>query len=236
MTLRVLGEKTQISAARRELNDLGVSTIDTPFRALLRRIGVERSIAVGDWVKSWDLLATLRFIEGNIKKNEPVLDIGCYASEILVALHRLGYSNLTGVDLNPDVGKMPYADQIRYANGNFLHTPFEDFSFKAISSISVIEHGFSGAELLHEMSRLLMPGGYFIASFDYWQEKIDTTGTKFFDMDWKIFSQAEVFQMIQDAAQYGLHPVGELQPQGKDRVIHCGGKDYTFGWLVLQKR
>jgi hypothetical protein len=81
-----------------------------------------------------------------------------------------------------------------------------------------------------------MPGGYFIASFDYWQEKIDTTGTKFFDMDWKIFSQAEVFQMIQDAAQYGLHPVGELQPQGKDRVIHCGGKDYTFGWLVLQKR
>src|SRR5271168_934492 len=130
MALQVLEEKAQISAARRELVELGVSTIDSPFRAILRRIGVERGIAVGDWVKSWDLLATLRFVEQNVKKSEPVLDIGCYASEILVALHRLGYSNLTGVDLNPDVGKMPYADQIRYTNGNFLHTPFEDASFK----------------------------------------------------------------------------------------------------------
>jgi SAM-dependent methyltransferase len=130
---------------------------------------------------------------------------------------------------------MPYQGRIRYEVSDFKHTPFSDASFKAITSISVIEHGFEAEPLLKEISRLLMPGGHFIASFDYWPEKIDTSTTKFFDMDWIIFSKQDVDALLGVAARFGLHPVGPLNCTAGDRVIDCAGKQYTFGMLVLRK-
>jgi len=130
---------------------------------------------------------------------------------------------------------MPYQDFIRYEIADFRHAPFEDASFHAITSISVIEHGFDGPALLKEISRLLRVGGYFIASFDYWPVKIDTTGTSFFGMEWKIFSKEEVIHFVAEAENYGLYPVGELMFDSKDRPIATAGKQYTFGWLVLAR-
>lgn len=99
----------------------------------------------------------------------------------------------------------------------------------------MIEHGFDGRALLTEVSRLLKPNGYFIASFDYWPEKIDTSQIKFFEMDWKIFSETEVSEFISLAATYGLKSVGEINYEGNESPIECAGKKYTFGWLALQK-
>ena len=236
MAMHVLQEKQQIDNARQELLHKGASLVDSPLRSFLRKFGLVHGVAVGDMVKSWDLLTTINFLETHVKKNEPVLDIGSYASEVLVVLHKLGYLNLTGADLNPDLQKMPYQDVIRYEITNFMHTKFSNASFKAITSISVIEHGFDGPSLLKEMSRLLMPGGYFTASVDYWSDKIDTSDTKFFGMDWKIFSRDEIIAFIDEAADYGLFPVGQMMHEGKDMPIDCAGKQYTFAWLALEKR
>ena len=233
--MKVLQEKSQINNARHELVRMGASSMESPSRSLLRRFGLARGVALGDQVKSWDVLLTLNFIQQQLKKHEPILDIGCYASEVIVALHKRGFSHLSGADLNPGLHKMPFANAIHYETTNFMQTKFADASFKAITSISVIEHGFDGQALLKEMSRLLQPGGYFIASFDYWPDKIDTTGVKFFDMDWKIFSRQEVSAFVELAAAYSLATVGEMEYEGKETPIECGGKKYTFGWLVLQK-
>ncbi len=233
--MKVLKNKSQIATSRQALKGKGVSTLESSFHTLLRRYGLVRGIVLGDYLKSWDVLETLSFIEQHVKKNEPILDIGCYASEIIVTLHKSGYTNLTGADLNPDLKQMPCQGIIRYETANFMQTSFADASFKAITSISVIEHGFDGQGLLKEMSRLLQPGGYFIASFDYWPEKIDTTGIKFFGMDWKIFSKQDVADFIEQAAGYGLAPVGELHYEGEETPIECGGKKYTFGWLALKR-
>lgn len=235
MAMEVLKNKTQIATSRQALIKKGASALESPFRSLLRRFGLVRGVVLGDNVKSWDVLETLNFIELHAQQNEPILDIGCYASEIIAALHKSGYTNLTGADLNPDLKQMPYQDTIRYETTNFMQTPFAAASFKAITAISVIEHGFDGQALLKEMSRLLQLGGYFIASFDYWPEKIDTTGTKFFGMDWKIFSKQEVADFIKQASGYGLAPAGELHYEGQETPIECGGKKYTFGWLVFKK-
>ena len=238
MALEVLQDNAQVNIARQELDKKGASYVDQPdsrMKACLRRLGLVRGIVMGDIIKSWDVLSTVKFIESNVKKGEPILDIGCYSSEILASLHNVGYSNLTGADLNPHLNRMPYQELIRYEVTNFMQTKFPDYSFKAIRSISVIEHDFDGQTLLKEMSRLLQPGGYFIASFDYWPEKIDTTGIQFFDMDWKIFSKEEVANFVNEAAVYDLSPVGEMNYGGKDKPIDCAGKKYTFGWLVLKK-
>jgi len=235
MTMEVLQDKLQISKARQELINKAVSFVESPLRSLMRKLGLMRGMAMGDMLNSWDVLSTVDFLESHVQRNEPILDIGCYASEVIVALHKLGYLNLTGADLNPNLHKMPYQDFIKYEISDFMHTEFKDVSFQAITAISVIEHGFDGQLLLKEMSRLLKPNGYFIASFDYWPEKIDTTGIKYFGMDWKIFSKDEISNFITEAADYGLFPVGEMLYGGKDKLIDCGGKQYTFAWLVLTK-
>jgi SAM-dependent methyltransferase len=192
-------------------------------------------VQVGDHLKSWDVLKTASFIEQRISKDSPILDLGAYASEILCILHRLGYSRLTGVDLNPDVKMMPYARDIRYEVSDFMHTPFDNESFAVITAISVIEHGFNGQALLAEVSRLLRPGGDFIASFDYWPEKVDTTGVRFFGMDWKIFSEQEVLAFIDDAREYALSLSGEVNLKAVEKTINCAEMSYTFAWLALRK-
>lgn len=233
--MKVLQEESQIGIARQELKRRRTSSIESRFKSWLRRLGLVKGLMLGDEVKSWDVLETLDFLEQHLQKNDPILDIGSYASEIIVALHKVGFKNLTGADLNPELNQMPYRDLIKYEVTDFMQTRFPDASFKAITSISVIEHGFSGPTLLKEMSRLLQKDGYFIASFDYWPQKIDTTGVKFFGMNWLIFSKQDVTDFIELAAGYGLTPVGELHYESKDTPIECGGKKYTFGWLVLKK-
>jgi SAM-dependent methyltransferase len=234
--MRVLQAEHQIGAARKKMCEMGVSFLDTPLRAKLRRLGLIRRQAVGDHVKSWDVLETLQFLNKHVPKGEPILDIGCYSSEVLVALHKLRYTALAGIDLNPAIKDMPFQAAIDYRIGDFLRTPFADGVFKAITAISVIEHGFQARPLLAEVSRLLGREGFFVASFDYWPAKIDTTGVTFFDMDWKIFSRDEVKQFIVDAGRFGLAPFDRVMDDANERVIHCGGKEYTFAWLVLQKQ
>jgi SAM-dependent methyltransferase len=164
-----------------------------------------------------------------------VLDIGAYSSEILCVLHRLGFSRLIGIDLNPNIRHMPYSDSIRYEVGDFLRTPFPDRSFDVITSISVIEHGFDAPALLGEMSRLLAPGGCFVASFDYWPDKIVTRGTRFFGMDWCIFSREEVAAFVALAADYGFESEGSLALEVDEAPVHCANRDYTFAWLTLRR-
>jgi SAM-dependent methyltransferase len=233
--MKVLQNKSQIKNARKEMIDKRISSIEPPIYSIMRKLGLIRGLSLGDYLKSWDVLETLNFLDLHVPKTEPILDIGCYASEILVALHRSGYSCLTGIDLNPSLGEMPYGEAIRYENQNFMQTKYENASFEAITSISVIAHGFDGQKLLSEISRLLRPGGYFIASFDYWPEKIDTSGLTFFGMDWLIFSKPDVSEFIDHAARYGLAPFGESHFEAQDTPIKCAGKAYTFGWLVLKK-
>jgi SAM-dependent methyltransferase len=190
---------------------------------------------IGDAVKSWDVLQTADFAVKYVTRNEPILDIGAFASEIPIVLHRLGFTNLSGVDLNPAVRSMPYADKIRYSVSDFLKTPFASDSFSLITAISVIEHGYRPRALFEEVGRLLRSGGYFVASFDYWPEKISTEGIQMFGMDWRIFSKSEVEELINTARSYGLSPHGATSLDADQKPITFFNRSYTFAWLALQK-
>jgi SAM-dependent methyltransferase len=202
---------------------------------LLNTIGFFGGVTVGDIAKSWDVLKTANFLRDHFSPEIPVRDLGAYASEILPVLHRMKRSNLAGVDLNPRIKEMPHAGPIRYVEGDFMATPFPDGSFGAITAISVIEHGFQSERLLREVSRLPRPGGYFLASFDYWPEKVETAGIEFFGVDWRIFSKPEVLDFLREGRAYGLSPCGGMDLEAREKVIHWGGKDYTFSWLALRK-
>ena len=235
MSMEVLQMKSQIGSARLELEKMGASCIESSTRSMLRKLRLVNGIVVGDRVKSWDVLESLKFLQEHVSKDEAILDLGSFASELPQSLHAVGFKNLAGVDLDAKLLNMPHSNEIDYKISDFMASPFKDGQFKAVTSISVIEHGFDGQRLLKEVSRLISTGGYFLASFDYWPDKIQTDGVKFFGMDWKIFSKEEIVEFIHLGKEYGLVPFGELKCDGKDKPIECMGKQYTFGWLVLKK-
>jgi SAM-dependent methyltransferase len=235
MSVEVLKSKVEIGQARRELDRRELSFTSSRWKRFASKAGLSKTPDVGDELKSWDVLRTAHFIEHSVAKNAPILDIGAFASELPCILHKMHYSNLFGIDLNPAIKKMPFSDVVNYQISDFVRTQFANESFEAITAISVIEHGFNSGRLLGEISRLLRPGGYFIASFDYWPEKVDTRGVFFFGMDWTIFSAEDVRNFIDDASEYNLAPAGEINLGGGERPIKCAQKEYTFGWMVLRK-
>jgi SAM-dependent methyltransferase len=240
MALEVLQHSGQIAKSRERLVERGIGClVDEPtsrIGLISRLLGRRAPLRVGDRLKSWDVLRTAEFIEEGFEKSAEILDLGAFQSEILGVLHRMGFRNLTGIDMNPDLVRMPDAEVIRYEVGDFLAPPFPDGHFDVITAVSVIEHGFDAEALLGVIRRLLRPGGCFVASFDYWPEKIDTTGTKFFGMDWRIFSREEVQDFMGEASRHDLDPAGPLAFEALERPVHCAERDYTFAWAVLRKR
>jgi SAM-dependent methyltransferase len=235
MTLEVLKNRTEIQGARAEMRRIGIDCATPRIVSALREIGLMPGIVLGDREKSWDVLKTVGFLERAVPKDAPVLDIGAYASEVPCALLKTGYTDLAGIDLNPAVRSMPHADRIRYVIGDFMESPFADGAFRAVTAISVIEHGFDGGKLLAELVRLIQPGGYFLASIDYWPEKVDTTGIRVFGMDWTIFSEANLRDFLIEAKQFGFSPSGDLDFTARDRTVSWMGKRYTFAWIALRK-
>lgn len=236
MSLEVLKSQAEIETAKQELRRRGLSFASTWWRRLAAGLGVSKALDVGDELKSWDVLKTVDFLASTLPRSARILDIGAFHSPIPPFLHRLNYSQLAGVDLNPNIRKMPFANVVQYEVADFLHSPFENESFDAITAISVIEHGFNSRLLLTELSRLLKPGGYFVASFDFSPDKIDTTGLSFFGMDWLIFSNDDVHAFLEEARTYDLAPVGEIaNVTTTEKPIRYAQKEYTFAWLALQK-
>ena len=236
MTVKVLQQKSEFKNARRQLRRRGISNMTGSWiTRIVHRLKLRSIITVGHIAKSWDVLITVDFIQEHLQTADSILDIGAYTSEILCVLHRLKYTALTGIDLDPNVVRMPFADKIRYEIGDFMHTHFADGTFVAITAISVIEHGFQTRALLKEITRLLRPGGYFIASFDYWPDKLDTSDINMYGMDWRIFSRKEVLALLDEAKEYGLSLCGPAQLTAAQPAVELAGKSYTFAWLAFKK-
>jgi SAM-dependent methyltransferase len=208
-------------------------------KRLLRRADAATAL-IPDPIKSWDVLRALEAIQERCAPDEPVLDIGSVGCAIGPALHRLGYRDVHGIDLDPQVARMAHADAVDYRVGDMTATPYEDSTFGAITAISAIEHGFKPEPLLQEVSRLLKPDGFFFFTTDYWPEKIDTSHIRLFGMTWDIFSAEEIDGFVSNAGDFGLQPTSApfRAPRAVNgRPISYQGFEYTFlaGALVRNR-
>src|SRR4030095_17091808 len=96
--MHVLHTKKEIRTSRRTLQAQGVSHVSSRLQRLHRRIRGDQRIAVGDVLKSWDVRLTLDFLKSHVATDAPILDIGAYASEGLLALSRAAFPRLRGAD------------------------------------------------------------------------------------------------------------------------------------------
>lgn len=239
MSVRVLQRRADIDAAASRLRARGLQPRrgDGDLMWCLRCVARTRHRPRRpDVIKAWDVDLTIRTIEQSVGPDARVVDLGAENSAVLFALARLGFQELDGVDLNPDLARAPRSDRIRYHVGDFHSMPFlSDASCTAVTAISTIEHGWRGPELLREVSRVLRPGGTFIASTDYWPEKIDTTDRAMFGMSWTIFSRTEILEMLAQAASVGLVPTGAVELESQEPAIEWNDCRYTFIHMVLRK-
>ena len=189
-----------------------------------------------DLPKNWDSLAALDLILKSTDTNACIFDAGGeYYSMILPWLFLYGYHNLSAGNL---VFEKPIRrGPIRYHYSDITQTAFDANSYDAITCLSVIEHGVNLRAYFKEMSRILKPGGLLITSADYYVSKIDTQDKMAYGLPIHIFSQKEIEDALEIAAEFNLSPIGELDFSVEDKVVNWQEFDLRFTFILfsLQK-
>ncbi|MDM9383275.1 methyltransferase domain-containing protein [Chlorogloeopsis sp. ULAP01] len=243
--LQTLQSWQEIQNSREQLQERGLDFTDplkTRFWRFLfdLRFRYQLLPPQPDVTKSWDVAKAVEVITSTVpNKLAPILDMGCFNSEILYVLHALGYKSLHGCDLNPICHWMFFWHQIRYCIADLTQTSYPNHYFAAITCLSVIEHGVPLDNLVKEVRRILQPGGLFILTTDY-----DATGQEhkipedfqIFGLNWTIFNQATLQELIQKFIDVGFHL---LEP---DRVLNTHtecpitwhGENYSFVMVALK--
>lgn len=186
--------------------------------------------------KDWELkLITEAVQDGNL------CDLGADGSFVLHNAVKKGlYGRKVGIDLAEVTGSNK-AEGVEYFQGDLMHTPFEDESFNTIVCMSVLEHQINYDLFAKEVSRLLGQRGVLYVSFDYAPEKIDTSLTKLYSLDWNILSTEDVHRLIIVCAENNLQVAGQTDWGVQDMVInpqYCSpaqGVSYTFGIFKFVK-
>lgn len=241
--IQTLKSMDEIHARRADLKARGLDFTEpgklSPWR-FLWKLRFRQDLQPTDVMKSWDVDHAVRIIERYAPdRSTPVLDMGCFNSEVLYALHALGYRDIHGCDLNPLCRWMPFWNSIRYHVSDLTKTPFPDRRFGALTCLSVIEHGVPLDAMVSEVTRLLRPGGLFIFSTDF-----DATGQpheidpkfRVFNQSWRIFTPEELDGFIgrfRDLG-YSLVDPGHVDMAHDQRPIHWNEQDYTFTMVALK--
>lgn len=214
-------------------------------------------------IKSWDTWKILNFINQNGDKASYILDVGCNGSPILPLLHKLGFENLYGCDVDLRVRKRRLLRRIKNRalftdpdeilnqmlenKNNFFNlsvenleqTNFDANMFDFISSLSVIEHGVDIEKYFLEMNRILKTGGFLLTSTDYWPEKIETSSNVYNrpEKD-KIFDKNEIFNVLKIAEKHDFELYESIDFGHRDKVMRWKktGKEYTFIFFCLKKK
>lgn len=191
-----------------------------------------------DYNKNWDNLLALYHTHSCTVEDDPVLDAGAGdESAYLPGLTKIGYTNLIGINLDrKDDYKAGVKDGIRYVYGDITSTPFPNDTFAFISCLSVIEHGVDVPAFLTEMSRILRPGGRLFVSFDFWHDKLDTTGLITHDAPIHIFSNQDVLEILDKAHRVGFRVPPVVETQCDEKIIAWAGLEYTFMNLLFRKQ
>jgi SAM-dependent methyltransferase len=241
--IQILQSREQLEQSRERLRARNLDFTD-PARArfwrMVYRVRYRTPLPPADFIKSWDVCSAVEIIERHQPdRRTPILDMGCFNSEILYALHALGYRRLHGCDLNPMCRWMPYRHRIRYRLADLTATPYPDHHFGAITSISVIEHGVPIEPLVREVARLLRPGGIFLFTTDY-----DASGEshevsedfRVFGQSWTIYEPATLAGVVERFQAEGFTLLDPEKGAGehRERPISWNGQEYTFALVTLR--
>lgn len=98
----------------------------------------------------------------NADKVKTVLDVGCGGGFVSNFLAKNGFE-VSGLDFSEPslqvARKMDETKSVNYVQGDAYKLPFEDGKFDAVIAFDFLEHVSMPEEIVHEMARVLKPGG-----------------------------------------------------------------------------
>jgi glycosyltransferase involved in cell wall biosynthesis/SAM-dependent methyltransferase len=200
-----------------------------------------------DAPKNWDALgavAAVLTLADDGSRTARVLDAGSARySPVLPWLRLYGLGGERGAlaGINLEFGATVHRDGVEFRHGDVTDTGLPDASLDAVTCMSVIEHGVPITGFLAETARVLRPGGVLALSTDYDQDPPDTTGITAYGAPVRIFSPADLRDLVATASALGLDLVGELTDEvlaHPERPVHWTrtGLDYTFVLLTFVRR
>ncbi|MBE5228490.1 MAG: class I SAM-dependent methyltransferase [Microcystis aeruginosa PMC 728.11] len=112
---------------------------------------------------SWDLWKHTLQVARNKAGSGRLLDIGCGSGEFLRFAQKMGWSDVEGIEVIPEIADI--AGQLTGAKiytSDFLETPLAENSYAVITLWDVIEHLSNVPMVLERIFSLLKPGGIVI--------------------------------------------------------------------------
>ena len=141
-------------------------------------------------------------------KQASILDAGAGTGMVGEALAELGYTNITAVDLSPQMLEVARGKQVYQAlyQGDLENSLsfVEPNSFDAIISVGVFTYGHATPQALHNLFPLLKSGGYFVLTVrvDYYEEN-QVLRQIIDELSWSLCDKAE-FKIFDTEAMYAL--------------------------------
>lgn len=229
MASRVIENREKVSFMIKVLKnwqEIGDATLS------LQRKGIPTH---SDTRKNWDLSLLYETLASE-NKNSRIVDLGCSPGCTLVFLIGLGFTNLYGIDFDLEfTGGRNFPANLY--KGDLTDTTFESDFFDVAISISVIEHGVDLRDLFNEVNRILKKDGLLFLTTDYWGEKQDVGEINPLGLPWKVFSEADIQELIDIAQDYGFCLNEDINiPSCSERTIIWQGIEYTFIALIFKKK
>jgi SAM-dependent methyltransferase len=104
-----------------------------------------------------------RYLEDGSEGTRRILDVGCGTGTMLTYLAR--YGTAEGIDMDADAIEYCHERGLtRVSQAGAEHLPFADGSFGLVTALDVIEHIDDDRAALHEVRRVLRPGGNFLVA------------------------------------------------------------------------
>lgn len=147
-----------------------------------------------------------------VKAGMKIADVGCGTGLYTEELCRLG-ANVVGIDISPEMLEIAaqktikYCSKIEFVEGDAASLPFNDNSFDLVFSVTAMEFFQKPKQCLHEMYRILRPGGHMVVatlnSLSLWsmQRRLKSLFTK------TIFSHANFYSIYDIKSMIRPHKI-----------------------------
>ena len=130
------------------------------------------------WMSRMVYVLDARRISRLVPRDGSILDVGCGNGAALLAMRELGFTRLSGLEIDATAAQRARDSGLDVRCGELLDADFADGSFDLIRMGHVIEHVLDPVATLRRANRLLKPGGILMG---------ETPNTDC--LDWKIFKR-----------------------------------------------
>lgn len=152
------------------------------------------------------------FVQRVAVNGKSILDLGCGNGRYTAKFLEMGAKSVKGIDISPamiELAKKTYKN-IDFVLGDCAELPYANESFDVVFSNFVLQHCEDLYGPMQEVERVLVPGGYFVATFN----SVDTKNEKILNTEMPILLGVDGAIVV--------HDLIKLNKEYKDAISKAG--------------